>query len=126
MAFPDPTKPGQSVIRNDPKHYTLKIVSTSTSTITMSDMRFQGATPVGAILRGAFWSSAAGNDHLEITRGTLGSSPIQLIYLHNNGCMNFEENNMELSQGRTLPINVVPSNSGHSFTVILCFEKMNY
>ena len=123
MAFPLTDK--QVILANTDREFTFKIMNTSSSTLAMSDLAHRGITPSGANIIRVFWSQATtGDQHIEMTRGTLGVDAVELLDLHGVGDFNFEASGIELSSRNTLPLNVVATGgNGHHFTVIVAMRK---
>jgi len=127
MAFPAVGNNKQVVIRNTRREFIFKVMNTDSSTIALADMAHQGITPSGSHLMKVIWSQdTSGNHHLELTRGTLGSSPIELLDLHANGSFDFEALGCELNERSALDLNIAPSSggSGHHFTIICVLRKV--
>ena len=123
MAFPANTQ--QVVLKNSNREFVFKIMNTASSTIALADMAYAGVTPNGSSILRVFWSQdTSGTHHLELTRGTLGASPIELIDLHGVGSFDFESAGMELNERNSLPLNIVSSSgSGHHFSLIMFLRK---
>ena len=102
-------------------------MNTSSSTIALADMVHQGVTPNGSHVMKVIWSQdTAGNHHLELTRGTLGESPIELLDLHGVGSFDFESMGLELTERSSENLNIDPSfgGSSHHFTIICFLRKV--
>jgi len=123
MAFPAAGNNKQVVIKNTAREFAFKILNTDTSTIALADMAYQGVAPSGTHLLKILWSNdTTGTQHLELTRGTLGSSPIELLDLHGVGSFDFESMGLELTERSSENLNVEASGNGHHFTLI-CFLR---
>jgi len=123
MAFPAAGNNKQVVIRNTKREFVFKISNTDSSTIALADMAYQSVAPSGTHLLKVLWSNdTTGTNNLELTRGTLGSDPIELMYLHGIGSFDFESMGLELTERSSENLNIVSSGSGHKFTLI-CFLR---